>query len=496
MKLLRSRTVRTPQILALLLLPVLAAAADWPMMGGAPSRNMVSTETGLPTDLDPTTSTALQWTAKLGSSAYGTPVVAQGKVLVGTNNANRDPRYSGERGTLLCFDEATGAFCWQLSLPGGSGNHGLCSTSAIDGDRVYMVTHTNVVMCLDLKGMANGNDGPVTDEERFTRVKPVVSATSTDADIIWSYDLGANLKANIHDAVGSSVLVIGDRLYVGTSNAFSSDSAAPASRQCPVFIALDKKTGALLGVERSGISKRILHGSWSSVAYGEVNGKGQIFYAVAGTCYGFDATPVPDTDGTPVFKELWSFDCNTPETRPPGNKQKQMDNIGTPVYVNGLVYLATGEDPTHGPGPGNICCIDPTGTGDITKTGAVWTFAGLKRSDATLAVAGGLVYASDVSGNVYCLDAKTGKQYWTARPSSEFWSSPLVADGKVYFADKNGRVFIYVAATDMKQLAQVKLPASICVTPVAANGTLYIATFTNLYAFRTPAPTPPAVLPG
>ncbi len=56
--------------------------------------------------------------ARLGDTTYGTPVVAGGRVFVGTNNGQpRDPRLPGDRGVLLCFAEQTGQFLWQLSLP-------------------------------------------------------------------------------------------------------------------------------------------------------------------------------------------------------------------------------------------------------------------------------------------------------------------------------------------------------------------------------------------
>ena len=49
----------------------------------------------------------------------------------------------------------------------------VCSTPVVEGDRVYFVTHSFKVMCLDVDGMANGNDGPFTDEARYM-VKEIV----------------------------------------------------------------------------------------------------------------------------------------------------------------------------------------------------------------------------------------------------------------------------------------------------------------------------------
>ena len=80
-----------------------AVAADgdaaWPMWGGRPARNMVSTAKGLPTSWDVKTKKNVKWVAALGSQTYGNPVVSGGMVFVGTNNEGlRDPKQAGDRG--------------------------------------------------------------------------------------------------------------------------------------------------------------------------------------------------------------------------------------------------------------------------------------------------------------------------------------------------------------------------------------------------------------
>src|ERR1051326_455804 len=91
-----------------------AWAADWPMWGGGPSRNMVSSEKNLPDTFDPgkykqnseeidlATTKNVKWIAKLGSQAYGNVTVAGGKVFIGTNNENpRDSQHKGDRSILM-----------------------------------------------------------------------------------------------------------------------------------------------------------------------------------------------------------------------------------------------------------------------------------------------------------------------------------------------------------------------------------------------------------
>ena len=83
--------------------------------------------------------------------------------------------------------------------------------------------------------------------------------------------------------------------------------------------------------------------------------------------------------------------------------------------MGNTVYIANGQDPEHGEGIGHFYAIDATKRGDITKSGLIWQFDKIRRSISTAAVADGLVYISDFSGYLHCLDAKTGQQYWDAR---------------------------------------------------------------------------------
>src|SRR5258708_18433360 len=80
--------------------------ADQPQWGEHYSRNMVSSETGLPESFDPETGRNIRCVARLGSETHSSPIVAGGRVFIGTNNNEpRDSHHQGDRGVLLCFDE-------------------------------------------------------------------------------------------------------------------------------------------------------------------------------------------------------------------------------------------------------------------------------------------------------------------------------------------------------------------------------------------------------
>jgi outer membrane protein assembly factor BamB len=82
------------------------------------------------------------------------------------------------------------------------------------------------------------------------------------------------------------------------------------------------------------------------------------------------------------------------------------------------------------------------------------------------------------------VDAETGQPQWTHDVKGEIWASPLVADGRVYFASRNGELLVFAASREKRLLSEVKLPEAISATPVAANGVLYVCTMNRLYALQ------------
>ena len=169
----------------------------------------------------------IKWTARLGTEAHSTPVIANGRVLIGTNNGEpRDPKHKGDRGVLMCFDERDGRLLWQLVTPKREEdpyhdwpNSGISSPATVEGDRVYIVSSRGDVLCLDLHGMSNGNDGPFrTEGWHMTPRKvnldaptddsesPEMQPGSLDADILWLFNLSTGAGIWSHDGAHSSIL--------------------------------------------------------------------------------------------------------------------------------------------------------------------------------------------------------------------------------------------------------------------------------------------------
>lgn len=507
-----------------------ARAADWPQWGGRNSRNMVSEETGLPDSfepgkkmpsgrgIDPATTKNVKWTARLGSAAYGNPTVARGKVFLGTDDltVSEDPRFTRSKGGLVkCLDEATGELVWQLVCPKRSNipkemhfSHqhlGVCSSPTVDGGRVYVVSSAGDVLCLDVDGQADGNDGPYADEGQYlaSHGKKPVDLSERDGDILWRFDPIEELGVFVHDAASCSVLVHGDVVYLSTSNGVNEAHDAVIAPEAPAMIALDKRTGRLVARENEGISARLFHCQWSSPSLAEVDGKALVLFGGGdGVCYAFEA--LADVPKEPAdLKLVWSYDCNPPEYKYrdgkpipyyEGDKRKRYSTnendgkyvgpsqiIATPVFHAGQVYVAIGQDPAHGRGKGLLHCIDATQTGDVTATGKIWSYDGLDRSMATVTIADGLVYASDVAGRLHCLDADTGQVYCVHDLGAETWGGALVADGKLYIGNKR-QFFILAAGREPKVLSQLRLGSPAYSTPIAANGVVYVASQRYLWA--------------
>ncbi len=486
-----------------------AHASDWPMWGGSPSRNMVSSGKNIPDEIipgkflpktetiDPKTSKNVRWVQKLGSQAYGTPVVAGGRVFVGTNNETpRDPSQHGDRGVLMCFDEKTGEFLWQLVVPKlGSGKVsdweyvGICSSPAIEGDRGYVVTNRGEVVCFDVKGMADGNQG-YADEAKFGAVdgKPAEVGPKS-ADILWVSDVRTELGIFPHNISSCSPLIVGDRLYIATSNGVDWSHLNIPAPFAPALAVLDKKDGKVVGEETSGVSKRVLHCSWSSPSYTVVNGQPMIVWGGGdGWCYGYDPVPVPDKDGTPVLKELFRYDANPPEYRNKDGKPLKYatfdgpsELICTVVVRDGRAYMSIGQDPEHGDGIGMFSCIDLTGRGDLTGK-AVWTSKTIGRTICTPSVTDDYVFQAEFKGDIHCFDRKTGKELWVHPTNSRIWSSTVVADGKVYCGTEDGELIVLAAGPQKKLLNKIEFLTPIYGTPVIANDTLFVATITHVYA--------------
>ncbi len=445
-------------------------SGEWPMWGGTPDRNMVSSMKGLPTTWDLKTKKNVKWIAELGSQAYGNPVVSGGIVLVGTNNESpRDPAIKGDKGVLMAFRESDGAFLWQAvhdKLAAGRANdwpyQGICSSPLIEERTAYYMSNRGELMAVDLDGFRDGsNDGLVKDEK---------STRETDVDVIWRYDMMEEVGVMQHNLANASPVSHGDLIFVNTSNGQDESHVNVPSPKAPAVIAVNKKTGKLVWEDNS-VGEKILHGQWSSPAVGKV---GENFQVALGQGDGWIRGYEVETG-----KKLWEFDLNPKASVWPTTRNEV---ISTPVFYENVVYIANGQDPEHGEGTGHLYAIDPTKRGDITETGRLWHYDKIRRSISTGSIYNGILFYSDFSGFLHALDIKSGKPFWTHDMFAAIWGSPMVIDGKVYLGDEDGDVTILAADKTLKVITENNMGSSVYSTPVPAKGTLFIVNRNQLVA--------------
>ncbi len=315
--------------------PVGSQSPERGLFGEFPTRNSVSAEKGLPSTWDADAGTNILWSQPAGSQSYAGPMVAGGRVFIGTNNeGNRNPKIKGDRGVVMAFDAKSGEFVWQMAtekLSSGRVNdwpqQGVCSTPFVEGDRLYYTSNQAKITALDVAGLKNGNDG-VTDEKETSPI---------DGDVIWSFDLMGEADVFPHNLAASSPLVVDGILYATTGNGVDEGHVNIPSPLAPSFVAIDQKTGKLVW-ESAEPGSRIIHGNWSNAAYGMVKGRPQVVFGGGdGWVYSFE----PKTG-----KLIWKFNANPKDAvyRLGGSGTKN-DIIATPVVYDDKVFIGVGQDP-------------------------------------------------------------------------------------------------------------------------------------------------------
>jgi outer membrane protein assembly factor BamB len=470
----------------------IVAATDWPMGGGSVARNLVNrVARDIPEtwDATPGQERNLLWVADLGSKAMGGPVVAGGKIFVSTNNQKpRDPKIKGDKGVVMCFDEKTGAFLWQLvfdKLPIGRvqdwPEQGIMSVPVVERDHLYFVSNRCEVIC----------------------------ASTINGAIRWKLDMIGKLGVFPHCLATSSPLIVGDTLFVGTSNGMDETHLNIPAPAAPSFLAIDKHKGTVRwssNLPTAGLIEArkknpnvplknlvnqglvLMHGQWSSPVYTEAGGKPQIIFPGGdGWLYSFN----PENGAL-----RWKFDCNPKAAVFVfGARGTRNDFIATPVVDEGRLYIGVGQDPEHMKGVGHLWCIDitrepKTADKDLTPVGVVWHHGGdpppgnqrrwaFGRTLSTCAVVNGLCFAADFDGYVYCFDAKTGQKHWEHKMDGDTWGSPSFVDGKVFIGNEEGEVLVFKASKEKTLLQTIEMPGTpsqVRATPIVANGVLYILT--------------------
>lgn len=506
-----------------------SAAADWPQFGRDGTRNAVSLEKHPPTTWDigklddskppqriKSTQRNIKWSARLGTMTYGDPVVSNGLVWVGTNNGWEVPKQDAS--VLACFRESDGKLLYRYvspRLPQGRVHDwptaSMACSPLIEDDRLWFVTNRAEVVCLDIAPLRRDESEP----KLLWRV-----------DMIGQFGVfpRGSMMALAHVC---SVAGYKDYLYVITSNGVDENYGQVVKPEAPSLICFKKETGEAVWKDNSP-GQNILYAQWSSPTIIEIQGRAQCVAPQGdGWVRSFDAL---------TGKPIWQFDMNRKVSRWQLSTRRTRNSIlASPVFADGRIYIASGQHPEFGEGQGRLVCLDPTKQGDISSelavdaqgnaiphrrvqavdaakgekaipnpnSGLVWEFThvgDIKKfenvmhgSVSNVAVQRGLVIAADLDGLVHCLDARTGQRYWAYDTLGPCYASPLIVGEQVYVADEDGEVAIFGLSPDPDvalqklnggylPLQELSVESYVYCSPIYANGVLYVASRSELFA--------------
>ena len=113
----------------------------------------------------------------------------------------------------------------------------------------------------------------------------------------------------------------------------------------------------------------------------------------------------------------------------------------------------------------------------------LWTYKTGGEVYSSPAVANGKVYMGSGDGVVYCLDAYMGGLIWNYTTHGGVESSPAVVEGRVFVGSNDGNVYCFDASIGSK-LWNYTTGNNVASSPVVANGRVYVGSHDhNVYCF-------------
>jgi len=160
--------------------------------------------------------------------------------------------------------------------------------------------------------------------------------------------------------------------------------------------------------------------------------------------------------------------------------------IAMPLAENGIVYFYPGFVSTaDGDKYAELIALNPEGKGDITKTNVLWKFKSPILQLLTPLIKDGLIYTIDTRNVLYCLDTQSGAEVYSRKLKQKYNSSPVYANGNIYFISVKGETMILKAGRELKIIAENKLPGEVYATPAIVGNSILLRTDTQLYRIGT-----------
>lgn len=331
---------------------------------------------------------------------------------------------------------------WKTELPGPG-----ASSPAVFGDHIYLTCYTGFFV--------PGEPGGSQEDLR----RHLLCLKRDGGEIVWDKSLPAKLpeedKIRDHGFAASTPAIDAERIYTfyGKTGVFAFDhegkqlwhadvgsrtngwgsAASPALWKDLVFINASVESDSLVALDRkTGKEKwraRGIKEAWNTpVVVTAKSGRQELVVASQGKVLAFD----PATG-----KPLWSCDTDIGWYMVP-----------SVIAHDGVVYCLGGRSGVA------ALAVRAGGSGDVTDTHRLWT--SVKGSNVPSPVyLDGYLYWAHESGVARCAKADTGELVYEERlPRSDtIYSSALLANGRLYYLDRNGRTFVVTAKPEFEQIA-------------------------------------------
>jgi outer membrane protein assembly factor BamB len=151
-----------------------------------------------------------------------------------------------------------------------------------------------------------------------------------------------------------------------------------------------------------------------------------------------------------------------------------MNASARPLYGAGLVFLTNGM--------GKMVAVRPDGRGDVTDTHVAWSSRKSVAKKTSQLYDNGLLYMVSDNGVITCLEATTGEVIWQHRAGGEFAASPILAGGRMYFFDAEGRILALKLGRKFELLSESQLGDGYMASPAVVGNELILRSKSHLYS--------------
>lgn len=151
--------------------------------------------------------------------------------------------------------------------------------------------------------------------------------------------------------------------------------------------------------------------------------------------------------------------------------------VPRPVFDGEAVYFSTGF------GKPQLWAAKVDGSGDVTDSHVLWTVKKSIPAKPSPITVDGLLFVVDDNGVASCIDSKDGTNVWSKRLGGKFSASPILANGRMYFCNHDGEVFVIKPGTECDIEVTNQINGQIMASPAVIGGALILRTATSLYRF-------------